>query len=289
MREHHALRLARRPRRINDRRQVLWLGALDHLIERTIMLLLRLRPFHQRTKALSTAKLPGIHHHYMLELRQVSCGRQLFVLLARRQHRHLRPRVPQHVSNLLRRQCRIQRDVHASNRQRRKVCHRPLPPVLRQDRHPISLCQTPSPKHVRQRPHPSIQLIRRNRLPHSVCIQPRHHHGITASRDHPQNIIQTAQIKHVISKVRFKIHIHRKFRCSDKLSPLVALISAQPMKPSSRPKAAHFAAAVERPPHFVFAGVRSSSKLKNSAILTEAAHSLIASSAMEKSASLPKT
>jgi hypothetical protein len=61
------------------------------------------------------------------------------------------------------------------------------------------------------------------------------------------------------------------------------------MKPSSRPKAAHFAAAVERPPHFVFAGVRSSSKLKNSAILTEAAHSLIASSGTEKSASLPKT
>ena len=82
-------------------------------------LLLPFRTFHQRSKTLSPLKRTGFHHHYTFQLRQIRSMRQLFILLPRRHYRHLRSRIPQHVSNLLRCQRRIQRNIHATNRERR--------------------------------------------------------------------------------------------------------------------------------------------------------------------------
>ncbi len=71
------------------------------------------------------------------------------------------------------------------------------------DRHPIALRHTPPTKHIRQRPHPAIQIIRSNRLPRPIRTlpqaSPQNRHAPSPSQEHHSPF----QVKHASLHVEF--------------------------------------------------------------------------------------
>ena len=211
MRQHHALRHACRPGGIDNRRQILRRNPLHHCVKPGIPRLLLRRSLHQRAKGVRLGIVAIVHHDDVLDVGQVTqIPRllQLLVLLARTHHHHLRARVHQHVADLLRRQRRIQRHVHPADRKHRKVRHRPLPAVLRQDRNAVALAHAPSAQRIRQRPYPPIDFVRSNRLPSPALVLPLPNRRIPPRTNRDKDIIHRPQIRHPNAPIhRFQLTI----------------------------------------------------------------------------------